>query len=115
MPRMKNVVVLIFSLLIFACQTEPAPKKESVVMNASIEIGGMTCEIGCANLIESKMIKAKGIQEVTVVFEDSIGTVKYDKNQISEQEIVEIIENIAGGDLYEVKSIVSTPETPSIP
>jgi Cu+-exporting ATPase len=65
----------------------------------------MTCEIGCARLIQSKLYKADGISFAKVSFEDSTGIISYDQNIINAEEIKTVIENAAGGDIYSVVSI----------
>ena len=65
----------------------------------------MTCEIGCARLIQSKLYKADGISYAKVSFEDSSGVVRYDQNRIDREKIKGIIEKTAGGEIYTVTSI----------
>ncbi len=70
-----------------------------------VAIKGMTCEIGCARLIQSKLYKADGVSFAKVSFEDSSGVVSFDQNRISQDEIKQIIERTAGGEIYSVASI----------
>ncbi len=70
--------------------------------NVEVQIRGMTCEIGCARLIQSKLYKTEGIKFAKVSFKDSLGNITYDANMISNTEIKNIIQNVAGGDLYKV-------------
>ena len=103
-----TILLAIFTLL--ACNTESkkttevkifkTPKLEKVAIN----ISGMTCEIGCAKLIQSKLSKKAGITSAKVIFKDSLGLVEYDANTISAKDINAFINGIAGGDLYNVKS-----------
>ncbi len=81
-------------------KTSKAPKLEKIAIN----ISGMTCEIGCAKTIQSKLSKKTGITSAKVIFKDSLGLVEYDANTISEKDINAFINGIAGGDLYTVKS-----------
>lgn len=71
----------------------------------SLKIDGMTCEIGCARTIQSKLSKTNGVKLAKVNFESKTGVVEYDTNKLSENQIVEIVEQIAGGDLYKVKQV----------
>lgn len=113
---MKKILFILSFAFLISCQENKTSKiVEPEIIEASVAIGGMTCQIGCANLIESKMIKTEGVTAVQVVFEDSIGTIQFDKNKISEEQLVDIIENIAGGDLYYVKTISSKSTTPLAP
>ncbi|SDW25268.1 Cu+-exporting ATPase [Lutibacter oricola] len=75
-----------------------AEKLESV----EVEIEGMTCEIGCAKLIQSKLYKFDGVTYANVSFENKKGEITYDANKINKEDIKSEIEKIAGGDLYSV-------------
>lgn len=115
--KISIVVLILISLVSCKEATEKNEKVESDkktevlaedVKNISLDIGGMTCEIGCAKLIESKLAKTKGVKSAKVIFTDSVGEVTFDKNQISKEEIVETIEKIADGSLYKVKKVADT-------
>ena len=107
-------IIYVFALASFtllACKTES--KKTPVVNKAqatpnpkkmAFNISGMTCEIGCAKTIQSKLSKKEGITKATVIFNDSIGYVEYDANAISAEDISSFVDGIAGGDLYKVKN-----------
>ena len=73
--------------------------------NIEVDIKGMTCEIGCARLIQSKLYKTEGVKYAKVSFADSLGKITYDENKISQDEIKKVIQKIAGGDLYRVVGI----------
>ena len=103
-------------LFFISCETKRESKEESkealetnvVAQNlqqVKVDIKGMTCEIGCARLIQSKLYKADGVTFAKISFEDSSGIVKFDQNRISEEGIKKIIEKTAGGDLYSVAAI----------
>jgi len=84
---------------------EPEITKQEVAAvykNLEVEIEGMTCEIGCARLIESKLSKVEGISYSNVDFASKTGQFTYDTNKISKEEVSEKINAIAGGDLYKV-------------
>ena len=74
-----------------------------------LDIQGMTCEIGCAKLIQSKLYKTKGVDFARISFADSSGVVRYDANLLTESDVVQTVEDAGGGDLYRVKRI--TPIT----
>lgn len=78
----------------------------------SLEIGieGMTCEIGCARTIQSKLSKVDGVTFAKVSFEAKKGQFTYDANKISKDEIVTKITGIAGGDLYAVSGVKELEE-----
>lgn len=86
----------------------PLEKVEEIAQNlknVEVEIEGMTCEIGCARLIQSKLSKTDGVTFVQVSFEDKLGTITFDENKISQEKIKEEIQKIAGGDTYKVKGL----------
>lgn len=100
------LVVIITALS--ACKEKKADKKEVIAIKtetASFHISGMTCEIGCAKTIQSKLSKKEGVSSAKVVFSDSIATVKFDANQISKKELISFIDGIAGGDLYKASEL----------
>jgi len=122
----KIVPVLIFVLFFVSCQqgqgskmTESSVEKEKTeaqkLRHVQVEIKGMTCEIGCAKLIQSKLYKADGVTFARVSFADSSGVVSFDENKISKEQISEIIEKTAGGDIYTVAGIeaIDAIEIPS--
>lgn len=79
----------------------------------SLDIEGMTCEIGCARTIQSKLSKTEGIKTAEVDFDKKVGVVVYDANKIDEGKIVAVVQEIAGGDLYKVtgtKTVKSTSQ-----
>nr|WP_262902510.1 heavy metal-associated domain-containing protein [Lutimonas saemankumensis] len=83
-------------------------KSEEIAENiqeVKVDIKGMTCEIGCARLIQSKLYKADGISYAKVSFEDSSGVVRFDQNKIDSKKIKDIIEGTAGGEIYSVTGI----------
>ena len=107
--------------LLFSCGTNSNASENSKLENGktsqnnkeivanfekvSLKIDGMTCEIGCARTIQSKLSKADGVKFAKISFEEKSGMVEYDSNKISENQIVEIVEQIAGGDLYKVNQL----------
>ena len=79
--------------------------KEEKLQKIAVEIEGMTCQIGCAKTIESKLSKTAGVSSAVVTFDKKLGEIVYDSNQITKEEISEKITNIAGGDTYSVVSV----------
>lgn len=108
----KILFVVVLSIFFISCGNDKteAEKNEAVaekvlaenLKNVEVQIKGMTCEIGCARLIQSKLYKADGVKFAKVSFADSIGNITYDANRISETEIKNVIQKVAGGDLYKV-------------
>jgi Cu+-exporting ATPase len=102
----------IILLFLFGCKevakdTEKTLSEKVAVQEikkVEVDIEGMTCEIGCAKLIESKLSKASGVRFVSVSFEEKKGQIEFDANVIDEEQIKEVIEATGGGDLYTVVS-----------
>lgn len=86
-----------------------AVAKETVAnpKTASFEIEGMTCAVGCANLIEGKLNKLDGVTEAKVDFETKTATVTYDADKLDQEKITKTVEAAGGGDLYKVSKIKS--------
>ncbi|WP_339882081.1 cation transporter [Polaribacter vadi] len=74
--------------------------KEVKKENVSLAISGMTCEIGCAKTIQSKLSKKEGVIDAKVVFTDSIANIEFDANKTSKKELIAFVSGIAGGELY---------------
>ena len=72
------------------------------IKNIEMDIEGMTCEIGCARLIQSKLYKTDGVKFVEISFKKKLGKISYNENKVSKDELKGIIQKIAGGDLYKV-------------
>ena len=114
--HIKFISLALLMLFFISCDSKKSEKsskiessEEEVVAEdlhqGQVAIKGMTCEIGCARLIQSKLYKADGINYENVSFADSSGVIRFDQNRISEDEIKEIIQRTAGGDIYTVASI----------
>jgi len=112
MKIIKTLILLFtISLGLNSCDTSKAEKKgentkisqsESQLKNLEVNISGMTCEIGCAKTIESKVSKMKGVSFSKVSYNDSIGQFTYDANLTSAKTIIAKIDGIADGDTYKV-------------
>jgi len=109
----KIAYVLVIFLTVISCKDS---KKEGTIKEGSsdnkevainlksieVDIEGMTCEIGCARLIQSKLSKVEGVTYTKVDFESKKGFFTYNSNKLTTNDIVENINKIAGGDLYSV-------------
>ena len=111
----KFIAVAFLAVFTFsACKTEVKKvQKETKEVKAenlqkiAFNISGMTCEIGCAKTIQSKLSKKAGIASAKVIFKDSLGLVEFDANTISKEDITAFVNGIAGGDLYKVNNAKS--------
>ena len=117
MKVINKIFTLLFFVLFFvSCQKNETSKdsdstivdKKELTENLNhikVDIKGMTCEIGCARLIQSKLYKADGITYAKISFADSSGVISFDENRISTDDIKKIIQKTAGGDIYSVVGI----------
>jgi copper chaperone CopZ len=117
----QTFLVASLSLLLVSCKNENNSSTEeiqaveqdttnTVVTNSqtiSFEIEGMTCEVGCANLIEGKLNKLDGITEAKVDFKTKTATVTYDADKVNQEKITKTVEAVAGGELYKVTKVKS--------
>ncbi|OIQ40918.1 MAG: hypothetical protein BM563_01795 [Bacteroidetes bacterium MedPE-SWsnd-G1] len=114
MKLLRIYIFTFISIIIFACNTHSTPNKKvdksdlenqvAKFENVEVNIEGMTCEIGCAKLIESKTHKLEGITYANVSFEKGMGQFTINTNKISIEDIEKHINGIAGGELYKVTS-----------
>ena len=98
--KLKNMIysVAIACFVLVGCKSEA--KKEVVKENVALAISGMTCEIGCAKTIQSKLLKKEGVLQAKVIFNDSIANIEFDANTTSKKDLIAFVDGIAGGDLY---------------
>jgi mercuric ion binding protein len=111
-------VSLIVSLFSVSCNDTKKASKDLPVVAVEkknlkeivVGIEGMTCEIGCAKTIESKLSKTAGVASVAVSFENKLGEIVYDANVISKEEISKKIASYAGGETYTISSLKEKSE-----
>ena len=82
--------------------TENVIPEDAKLETASLTIEGMTCEIGCAKAIESKLSSTAGVKEAKVDFEGNVAIVTFDSNRQDLTSLTTTIEAVAGGDSYKV-------------
>ena len=115
MSLYKNLMVVAFmGILLLSCgktnsatkqignNTENAEKLAVNLQKMSLDIEGMTCEIGCAKTIESKLSKTEGVVMASVNFDEKSGIVEFDANKTNANKIAAVVQDIADGDLYKV-------------
>ena len=110
--------LILSCLMIWSCSDEPKKlKSENVksgvlqmakIQTVSFAVSGMTCEIGCAKTIQSKLSKKQGVTKANVIFTDSIATIEFDPNKTSTEDLTSFINGIAGGELYKASKIAAT-------
>ncbi|MFY7670529.1 cation transporter [Tenacibaculum sp. MEBiC06402] len=109
MKLFKSVIVLfLMASIVTSCKSEAKKEetkenKETTVAKAemlSLNVSGMSCEIGCAKTIESKLAKKEGVLEAKVVFADSLATIKYDAEKIDKASLIAFVEGVGDGHTY---------------
>jgi periplasmic mercuric ion binding protein len=116
-----TLVLLVATGTIFlSCKNESSDiKNESKVASSIVaskaekttfNIEGMTCAMGCAKTIETKLSSLEGVQKATVDFEKKTATVEYDAAKQSPEKIVEVVEAVADGQTYKVSNVKSSAD-----
>lgn len=97
--------IAIACFILTGCKTE---QKEVKTENVSLAISGMTCEIGCAKTIQSKLSKKEGVLDAKVIFTDSVANIQFDANKTSKKDLIAFVDGIAGGELYKASENTNT-------
>jgi Cu+-exporting ATPase len=113
----KSILTLsLASTLLFSCKDAASkPTSDSTEASAatvaqkpetaSFRIDGMTCAIGCAKTIETKLSKMEGIQKATVDFDKKQATVDFDGAVLTSEKIVKAVESTGDGETYKVSDV----------
>jgi Cu+-exporting ATPase len=101
MKALKNILALVMVVfLVVSCKNETQPEVKTIdtqvaaktekVLNpdatyikSEFTIDGMTCEIGCAKLIQRNINKMDGVKTVEVDFERKLAMVEYDEAMVN--------------------------------
>lgn len=120
MKTLKLFMMSILAVSIFsACNNSPETKEvsfesettESIektidpnadLATAKFEIEGMTCQMGCARVIEENLAKMQGVMHVEVNFEAHTAKIEYDANILDVEAIIASVTNTS--DAYSVTS-----------
>ena len=63
----------------------------------ALQVEGMVCAVGCAKYIEKEVAKFSGVSECTVNFEDGTAQIAFSSELLTQEEIVEAINNLSDG------------------
>jgi copper chaperone CopZ len=88
-----------------ATTTEKAPVVAAKPETASFKIDGMTCAIGCARTIETKLSKMNGVQKATVDFDKKQATVEFDGAVLNAEKLTKAVESTGDGETYKVSEM----------
>ncbi len=115
----KSLLSLLITLLFISCKetaSKPqsnskestAEEKVTVVTKpetASFKIEGMTCAMGCAKTIETKLSNMNGVQKATVDFDKKEAIVDFDGAVLNSEKISKAIESTGDGETYKASEI----------
>jgi copper chaperone CopZ len=89
--------------IIFLCYSckDTASKPQSI----SFTVDGMTCAIGCAKTIETKLSQMKGVQKATVDFDQKLAEVQFDAAVLTSEDLVKAVESTGDGATYKVSDV----------
>ncbi|MGS4346486.1 heavy-metal-associated domain-containing protein [Myroides odoratus] len=71
---------------------------------ATFQIEGMTCALGCAKMIEGKLSGLKGVKEAMVDFDSKTATVVFDDAKQNSESLTQTVQKIANG-AYTVENL----------
>ena len=102
MKFLKIIYFLIIASFVFTgCKNKDAQKEvttETITSDTKelvLNISGMTCEIGCAKYIQSKLSKQEGVTDAKVIFNDSTAVVKYNPAKTNKASLVSLVNGLA--------------------
>ena len=84
---------------------------------ARLEINGMMCEVGCVAKVKKELLAEEGVSNVKIDFkkgrEFNFASIEYDPTHGDVQSLSAVVNDIADGKLYGVKSIEVTYFAPA--
>jgi copper chaperone CopZ len=84
---------------------------------AKLEITGMMCEVGCVAKVKKELLAQAGVSNVTIDFEkgreSNFASIEYDPLNCDAKSLSSVVNAIADGKLYGVKSIEVTHFAPA--
>lgn len=90
--------------------TTSSEEETANLATATFHIEGMTCEIGCAKLIEDKLSGLEGVSNAKVDFEKKTATVTFENGKQTPETLTQTVEGVAGGDLYKVSDVKTSTD-----
>jgi copper ion binding protein len=94
---MKKLIVVLFAVVFMACGNANMQKEEdkasanAEIVEATISIGGMTCN-HCVASVEKGINGLEGIDDLVVSLDDSTAVVKYDVSKVELASIEKAVE-----------------------
>jgi len=119
MKIIKNILfVLVITVFAINCKNESKPEVKTVEVEANADkaidanatyakaeftIDGMTCAVGCAKTIESKLGKMEGVKSAKVDFDKKLAMVEYNEAKVTPNNLIETVSKV--GDSYQVTNM----------
>lgn len=119
MKIIKNILlVLVITVFALNCKNEAKPEVKTVEVEANASkaidanatyakaeftIDGMTCAVGCAKTIESKLGKMEGVKSAKVDFDKKLAMVEYNEATVTPNSLIETVAKV--GDTYKVSNM----------
>ena len=72
---------------------------------ATFKIEGMTCAMGCAKTIETKLSNLEGVQKATVDFDKKEATVDFDATIQTPEKLTKTVQAAGDGETYKVSDM----------
>ena len=91
-----------------AVKTEKILNPDATFIKSEFTIDGMTCEIGCAKLIEKNINKMDGVKSAKVDFDKKLAMVEYDEAMVNHTSLEETVTNSA--ETYKVSDMKTVKE-----
>lgn len=82
-------------------------KETAATETTSFKIDGMTCPMGCAKTIETKLGGMEGVKNAKVDFDSKMATISFDPAKQTPESFVKTVEKIADG-AYKVSDVKSS-------
>jgi len=126
MKTLKKFLALVMVIaLTVSCKNETTPEVKTIDTNIAVKtekilnqdanfiksefiIDGMTCEIGCAKLIEKNINKMDGVKSAKVDFNNKLAMVEYDEAVVNHESLEETVTKSA--DIYKVSEMKTVKE-----
>lgn len=117
MKSFYTLTIGLFMLFASACSQQEVTETQAeqtvaaaVVPNATttLDIEGMTCEMGCKAAIEKHLNKTTGVATCAVDFQNAIAVIEYDSNVITEEQLIAEVGEVANHAYTARKHVEST-------
>ncbi|MDF1673384.1 MAG: heavy metal-associated domain-containing protein [Vicingaceae bacterium] len=116
----KIALIALMSSLIISVSSCSSPEEDVVIDKTEINtdrvvvadyaIDGMVCAMGCAKTIQDELSSTNGVASCDVNYEEKTAHIEFDESQLTELEIIALIESLADGKYKVSKKGASTED-----